>query len=186
MYCNEGDEPIIEYQFGTKPKRKFKSKFAPIEVETKPYKIPATENYNSQGFQIRFYSPNNFRWVEYIVIDYDIKPIYNVYAIHLQMCEQKSIDYNTGPEIDVSTISINRNIKCPVPEIERCSLLVKYNGVIIYQDQGDCPVSVDVICGNCPPHHIECKSNKYPGYCCIGCESTANSIHSLANKIKNV
>ncbi|NJM23521.1 MAG: hypothetical protein HC787_11005 [Nostocaceae cyanobacterium CSU_2_110] len=186
IYCLESDKPIIIYKFGENPERRFKSSFAPISIETKLSKIAAGDNYNSQGFQVRFYSPNNFLYTDYIVTEYkivDIGEAYNYDEILLKQCGETTLSAN-GPGIDVSTLVINPNIKCPVPEIDRCSFIVRHEDQIIFQDQGDCPLSLEVQCGNCPPHNIECKANHYPGYCCIPCESTAQKIHNLANKIK--
>lgn len=42
-----------------------------------------------------------------------------------------------------------------------------------------------IACGDeCPPGHIKCKHNGYPGYCCIPCQSTADKINNLANKLR--
>ncbi|MBD2495009.1 hypothetical protein [Nostoc sp. FACHB-280] len=44
---------------------------------------------------------------------------------------------------------------------------------------------VTIVCDDeCPPGHIKCKHNGYPGYCCVSCKSTAEKINNLANKVK--
>lgn len=48
---------------------------------------------------------------------------------------------------------------------------------------GDKPPSVKVACDEqCPPHHIRCESNNYPGYCCIPCAEIAGKVNNLASK----
>lgn len=47
------------------------------------------------------------------------------------------------------------------------------------------PPIYKVACGKqCPPDHVKCEVNHYPGYCCIPCEKTANKINNLASRIK--
>lgn len=36
---------------------------------------------------------------------------------------------------------------------------------------------------NCPKGYLKCKSNKYPGYCCLPCKQTANKIRALGAKL---
>ncbi|MEJ1937769.1 hypothetical protein WDZ92_46850, partial [Nostoc sp. NIES-2111] len=70
------------------------------------------------------------------------------------------------------------------PPEDICRLEVKdSNGKLIFSASGKCPTPYKVACGNCPPGQIECKSNHYPGYCCISCQGTASKIRDLAAKI---
>jgi hypothetical protein len=55
-----------------------------------------------------------------------------------------------------------------------------------FQDTYKCGTEYEVICDDdCPPGHIKCEHNGYPGYCCIPCKSTAERINNLASRIKN-
>jgi hypothetical protein len=193
-YCNQGDNPIIKYKFGNGGYRFFKSTISPIEVKTKSVPIPSTDSYNNEGFTItaniyNYSSPT----ITIPIRDYKVteilphQPFYggsNRY-VYFQLCEDDKIDEVTSAALDMSTFQINNQIKCTDSKNKRCSIQVfSEESILIFQDQGDCPVSVEVQCGNCPPHNIECKANHYPGYCCIPCESTAQKIHNLANRIK--
>lgn len=57
------------------------------------------------------------------------------------------------------------------------------NGNLIFQDKGKNIKLENVACDDdCPPGQIKCKHNKYPGYCCIPCASTAAKINNLGSK----
>ncbi|WP_414579595.1 hypothetical protein [Anabaena sp. CCY 9402-a] len=57
-------------------------------------------------------------------------------------------------------------------------------GVQIFKKQvKDCNYKIS--CGDdCPDGQIKCTHNKYPGYCCIPCQSTASKINNLASKTR--
>jgi hypothetical protein len=83
---------------------------------------------------------------------------------------------------------IDLNRKCPTNSnsLERCSIQITYNGLTIFQDQGNCPLTFNVSCGNCPPGTEEHQINVYPGYCCFDCNSIANDIRGLTNIVKGL
>lgn len=55
----------------------------------------------------------------------------------------------------------------------------------VFEDSGKGKVRFQVACGDgCPPGHIKCLTDKYPGYCCVPCKPTANKINNLVNRIK--
>lgn len=64
-----------------------------------------------------------------------------------------------------------------------CDLIITHNGREIFSDRGNCPVSYQVACTDCLPGQIKCITDGYPGYCCIDCDSTAQKILAIANKI---
>lgn len=44
-----------------------------------------------------------------------------------------------------------------------------------------------IACGNeCPPNHIKCKCNSYPGYCCIPCSEVVGGIKSITAAVRGV
>lgn len=188
QYCGENDKPIVKYKFGTGGYRRFKSDYSPIEVDVKQAPVENTGEYESEGYELSFVSPNNSnRVLVYTVLDYKYIPLpeygQDYGEMRMQQCgESKMAEF--GPVCDPRTITINPNIHCPVAGKNKCSIQIQYNGSVIYQDQGDCLCEFEVQCGNCPSGYIECKTNKYPGYCCIPCQGTAAKIHNLANNIK--
>jgi hypothetical protein len=69
--------------------------------------------------------------------------------------------------------------------ITGCQITVTSEGGAVYKSKKGTKCSFEIACDeNCPPHHVRCETNSYPGYCCMPCESTANKINNLANKIK--
>lgn len=65
------------------------------------------------------------------------------------------------------------------------NLAVTANSLEIYKNQFKEKPQYSVGCDNdCPKGQIKCVHPGYPGYCCIPCQSTANKLNNLANKIK--
>lgn len=191
-YCNEGQEPTVIYQFKDGGKKEYKSKVSPIEVSVKEAPIQGTENYNFEGFEISFDIPFNPS-VRIVVRDYMLftypdpnnpSIIYDV--IKFISCDATEFDEQDLAGIGVypETIVINPNIKCPNPAENKCTIEVKHEGQIIFKDQGNCPCSFKVKCGNCDEGFIECPHPGYPGYCCIDCKGSAAKINSLAQMVE--
>lgn len=192
--CEQGQKPIVKYKFGEGGFRQFKTDIAPIDIVAKTYPIPNTENYGNQGYQIRFYSPNNFATLEYTVLDYKLKMIpselgygVNDRELIVIQCDQTTFP-ETGVACDITTIVKDVNIKCLSATKNRCSIQLfdTTSGKLIFQDQGDCPIEFKVQCGNCPDDSIECKTSGYPGYCCIPCNELKNEILGIQNTVKNI
>ncbi|MBW4642924.1 MAG: hypothetical protein KME23_08000 [Goleter apudmare HA4340-LM2] len=189
MVCNSGDKPEITYQFGSKPERKYKSEFSPIEVVTKSVPVPGSGNYSNVGYTITFASsqcsgPCVFDVHDYKIVSYEGQP-----AVLPWFCGEN----NFRPSIQVTvlntpnqTITRNNNSPCLVGKLERCSIQILHNGSVIFQDQGDCPVSYSVKCGNCPEGTEEIKTNIYPGYCCLDCAAVANEIKAITSIVKAI
>lgn len=68
---------------------------------------------------------------------------------------------------------------------DACKLVISYLDKILYEEIGECPLNFEVVCDkDCPPEHLKCKSNKYPGYCCLPCSRTANKIRVLGSRLQ--
>ena len=91
-------------------------------------------------------------------------------------------------EIDPNQVSFDYTKKCPESNDNknRCSIQVLYQGLVIFQDQGDCPINFSVSCGNCPEGTEEHKTSAYPGYCCMDCASIAAEIRGLTNTVRGL
>ncbi|WP_029635983.1 hypothetical protein [[Scytonema hofmanni] UTEX B 1581] len=205
MVCEIGDKPTIKYKFAGQSEKRYKSKFSPIEILQKSVPIPASDNYSPQGFGLRVWPVNVGQYVTGVVLDYEIFhnpsfPFYDTVSsiacgekdyivlnptdcanANLQFAKCRANCYDIDPS---KTVTIDNTVHCPVPMEEKCSLQILYNNLVIFQDQGNCPLEVEVICGDCPEGSIKCSHLKYPGYCCIPCKETANKINNLANKIR--
>lgn len=186
MYCQTGEKPIIEYSFGQGSVRKFKSDFAPIDVSSKPAPVESSDNFNSQGYQLNFYSTNNFRDLSIIVKDYKIAISDNPDNSVIRYMNCGETKFQPGVNFRPSTLIVNPNIKCPSPSKNRCSIEVKHKGIIIFQDQGDCPCNFKVQCGDCPEGYIKCQKPLYPGYCCISCSEIRGGIASITTTLRNI
>ena len=65
-----------------------------------------------------------------------------------------------------------------------CEMTVKHNDVIIFKDQGECPCTFTVQCGDCPEGTIRCDSPGYPGYCCIPCAELAQRVDAMTRRLR--
>lgn len=194
-YCSAGDKAVIKYKLGNK-ERTFEIEKTPIEINVYQKPVVATENFSPEGFTLRFYSPNNRNWIEGQFKDFLIYPSSNNsygtnYAgIALRNCVSDDISKSEGkpigPGVDITTITIDFTQKCPIQYQgkNRCYIEVKYNDLIIFVDQGDCPASFEVQCGDCPEGTIRCDSPKYPGYCCIPCAELAQRVNAMIRRLK--
>jgi hypothetical protein len=200
-HCSLGDKPIIKYRFKDDTKdRIFKSKYAPIEVITKPLPLEASDGYRAEGFQLTTKEFAASTPVSNLYVDF--KLWYFPASVNHPTgkgitglnCGKKWSEIPRNLEINPYTggytsnylyeiISIDYSKKCPTPNSERCSIEIKYNGLIIFQDQGKCPVDYSIQCGKCPDGQHECESKVYPYYCCSSCADTAQKIKELASKV---
>lgn len=193
MACEPGQKPKVIYQFQDGNQRTFLSKLSPIDVEVRETPIDATENYREEGYTIRFYSTNNYRNVEWIVKDYYIyeqpREVSQFrYVIRAIDCVHYSY-HNTGVNIDPSTLTIDSSQKCPLYQRssnKKCSIIVSHKGNSVFQDQGNCPCSYKIQCGNCPDGSIECQTNSYPGYCCIEYSQIKAEIAHLTAMVRRI
>lgn len=56
---------------------------------------------------------------------------------------------------------------------------------LLFEDRGVGPCTFTVTCGRnrCPQGFVECSCSTPPGYCCIPCQSTAQRINNLTNRL---
>ncbi|MEH2145296.1 hypothetical protein [Nostoc sp.] len=185
--CSPGDKPTVTYQFGSGGKRVYKSDYAPIEVITKQQPISTTENYNREGYKVTYSSPNNGIYLSVIVKDYYFSYA-STYMGHpgMQVLRCGDTAYTGNGNIDISTLTIDRNTKCPTQQqdAQKYTIEIFYNNQRIFVDQGPAPITFDIQCGKCPQGTCECPTPVYPGYCCLDCASTAANIRTITNELK--
>lgn len=208
-HCNQGDKPIIKYRFqGDTKDRIFRSRYAPIEVQAKETPVEGSDKYSNEGYKLKFVNPSNPNFVgEYIVLDYQIFEVSNSffggdpntvrYQAAFIFCGEKGHTKNGLPctgylpyvnclrDYNVSTRSpiIDTTVRCPNSSSKRCSIIIEHKGIIVFQDQGNCPATYSVQCGKCSDGQHECESKIYPYYCCNSCADTANKIRNLASQV---
>jgi hypothetical protein len=207
-YCNSGNKPTVKYKFAEKAEKIYKCDIAPIEIITKTVPIRSSENYDPGGYNITVWQVDGAKFLTSLVRDHEIfqNPANGEFVFTGRACEDADFrhlydfeggsaadfpgegyrQYRQGFTTDPSKgITIDRSVTCPVPLEQKCSIQVFYNNAVIFQDQGDCPLEFEVICENCPSGYIECKTLKYPGYCCLPCSIT-NEIANIITIIKNI
>jgi hypothetical protein len=192
-HCNTGDKPIIKYRFqGDTKDRIFKTKFAPITIDIKEQPINSG-SYASEGMKINYIITDGDKPRSAIVLAYRVD-YYNFFGGYWGLltinCGEAKQSFPANPTaisqgtaIYPNSIVVDTSVKCPVAANKRCSIEINYNGLVIFQDQGNCPVTYSIQCGNCPNDQHECESKIYPYYCCNSCADTANKINNLASKV---
>lgn len=189
-YCKEGDKPKVEFKFDDSPKRIYYSKVSPIQIETGRYaKDDNNQDYDAEGFEILYSNGSKQTVINYRT---RIDPTSGQPNIQFWSCGGKDWD-NRQPDGSYSiwypypfpVVGINRAVKCPPPYPDGdCYIRVKFNNTLLFEARGKCPSESNVICGNCPPGQCEVKTDRYPGYCCVDCKSTASKINNLVSKAR--
>lgn len=199
-HCKLGEKATVNYSFkGVSKSYIVAANMTPVEVNTYTGRVNTTSNYKDEGFTIRFYSPNNFITQDYTIKDYLIysyvvSPTRSDIAVSFMQCGKFNFDRDergnlTGPDIDVSTLVYKATPKCPgVPSSpNKCRIEVKSKGIIIFQDQGECPASFEVICGEgCPRGTVKCLKSGYPGFCCLPCGEIKSEIKAIASQVRRL
>jgi hypothetical protein len=204
-YCKTGDKPKIKYKFANGKERIYQSDFSPVEVIQKEIPAEAEEEYKNVGYRIEVKAVNGY--IDIVVVAH--KEIFLPGGVipefpfggrflFLMTCGETSYKKESpcnrpfsqaidclygGFNLNPGSYIIDPTIHCPIPNKQRCSILVKHKGIIIFQDQGDCPLSISVQCGNCPEDMHECTHQAYPGYCCVPCKETGDKLKNIANKV---
>ncbi len=139
MACSKGDNPKITYNFNNGANKVYMPSFSPVEIITNDKPIDATSNYNPEGFQITFESPQaRLGTIVITVADYMIFfypggnqfDSYRGYYIAIMGCGSTSFSkpssprgipydyngYNISLRMTTGNIdNINTNIRCPTP-----------------------------------------------------------------------
>lgn len=191
-YCKKDEEAFVIYKLGNKEER-FKSYKTPIKINTYEKHLESTKNFNRNGYGLTFYSTNNRAWfydlivVDYIIIDYGEGESKEFrYALYWTECQDVANNYinKRSLNFDPATFSINQSKKCFQPvEGGRCYIEVLHQDSIVFTDQGDCPCTFTVQCGDCPEGTIRCDSSGYPGYCCIPCAELAQRVNAMTRRL---
>lgn len=192
MVCQSGDSPTVEYKFGNGSLRRYKTELAPIEVQSKLAPVEGSNNFSNDGFEFSFV-PGGSGGVRSTGIIRDYRLFESIAArvnfgenfsgIEFIGCGQTRFGNTTS--CDVTSFIINTSKKCPSPQIQRCSIEIKHKGIIIFQDQGDCPCIFQIQCGKCPEGSIECSKPTYPGYCCLSCSEIKSEIKSMTLALRS-
>lgn len=199
MHCKAGDKPTVKYWFQGQSQKEYRSEFSPIDIITKEVPIDASANYSNEGFVARFRADpctNGYQcaalWKDFEIYHPNpgVPPI--VFYIPCgdtswSRANDGSRNYfilNRGRWDTENWVLVDTSQKCPQTVNKRCSIQVRYNGLVIFQDQGNCPITYSVSCGNCPNGQEEHRISKYPGYCCMDCSVIKNEIKSIASVLK--
>lgn len=197
MYCQLGQKPIIKYKFGNGSERVYRSRYAPIEVITKPRPLGTTDNFSEKGYRIDFLqlSPTIFN-NDYIVHDYEIFSYGQKNYIAKIRCGFNDWDRISGQtgfpwgdkfvqELDITTLRVNSNQNCATQRNSKCSIQIIHENTVIFQDQGECPVTFSVQCDDCADDEIKCKKASYPGYCCIKCSEVSFGLQLIEDSLRS-
>ncbi|MFP5270322.1 hypothetical protein [Coleofasciculus sp.] len=198
-YCKNFSRAIVEYEFKGEENsqiRRFETEKTPFEVTTGSIPVFASDNYDPSGFEIYFYSPNNYGWIRSRVIDFiiyesttktwDGLPYAGIARLGCGKTDyQRASDGTiTGTGIRPSTLEIDKSIKCPQAMGNTCHIKIFYKGEVIHQDQGKCPLSYNVDCDPCPPNTIKCVENEKVK--CVPCSTFLEPLKGMVNTIKGI
>ena len=103
------------------------------------------------------------------------------------VCSYVSIKWYVGDKVVANdVVSPQYKIsKVPNPNTGNRLIVKDGNGkTVLQEDNVNCELTKVSCDDECPPDHIRCETNRYPGHCCIPCKSTASKIDNLASRIK--
>lgn len=197
-HCQPNQKPTIIYKFGNNSEKSLKLAVSPIDIVTKSFAVPdATSNYSNEGYKLTYIRGYNllqqpvFRHV--LCRDYriqasnpDEKRVFGGnWMCYVMPCNRTTFgaDFSIVPGHE----SIDYSQKCPgLPTTNnKCSIEVFYENQLVAKDEGICPITYNVQCGNCPDSHMECKSDNYPGYCCIPCNEIKSEIAAIRSIVRS-
>ncbi|MBD2344171.1 hypothetical protein [Anabaena subtropica] len=203
LYCEIGDKPKVIYRAnGDKEDSIFYAEVSPIDVSVVPVENP---NLKDEIYAWNFSTNLNprttlqdmpFRAVGKLTA-FRVTGTGSINTVNGQQIAEYSAEFRDGNGALITGSAVGnypgdtpKLVKILIPNEDKppediCRLEVRNtNGDLIFSASGKCPIPFKVACGNCPPGQIECKSNKYPGYCCIPCQGTAAKINNLAAKVR--
>jgi hypothetical protein len=194
-YCNTGERATLYYQFPDSAMQKQVFEF-PISVEIKN---SAPQNYNPDGYKLtlKLYDPfsssvGGYGMASFIVRGYSVGDNNPNYGQSVTIIDCSGASKGVGfiwPQ-DMGTIFIDSSVKCSSPSEDTTdTITVKPKGTnkILFTATGKHAVSYNVVCGDeCPPGHIKCDCNEYPGFCCIPCSEIIGGIRSAISAIRGI
>ncbi|MEH1940093.1 MAG: hypothetical protein V7L01_07740 [Nostoc sp.] len=198
-YCNTGDKPKVTYRFNNGSPVDVQMQSGPIDVQTGTAPNDHTSNYNGDGYQITFNSPQALNGtISLTVVDYKVDYVNKgefdsgtgYYLQYIGCGDTKFPTLSSGVngiKMSSPNVNINASAKCPVPnkDDEKCEIKILSDGAVLFRAEGECPVSFTVACNRCPVGTCECKSDSYPGYCCNDCASTASKLRAIASELRS-
>lgn len=214
-HCQLGDTYIfVVYSFGSGKPKTIKLKNAPIRVETQTLvrNVPPSEQIEYQSYNVNYTltRPNYAETVTAtevykgkitgagVTADPDLGySANNNWYYTFYIIAQGYRNFSTYPEPTKLHITnafgnphgeIVINWIAPLVNQESiCTIELYYQNKRIFYDEGDCPLAYEVTCKQeCPPGTTKCYSTNYPGYCCLPCEPTKQSIIGIKNIVKSV
>jgi hypothetical protein len=178
-HCDPNDnQAIVSYRFSDSTNGKITIKNVPIEVEVfsipDVYSISGTCRPPGQVQQFRTF--NNIR--TYTITEpgapgdsYNYQTLTMYYTnggSEFVYCRESDLRIEGSGGID-------------------CRFRISYGTAIMFEKIGKCPCDYSVVCGKeCPKGTVKCYSTNYPGYCCLPCEPTKQSIIGIKNIVKTV
>ncbi|MBD2360047.1 hypothetical protein H6G36_02335 [Anabaena minutissima FACHB-250] len=202
LFCEIGDKPKVIYRVsGATEDSVFYAQTSPIDVNVVPFENP---NLPGEIYAWNFSTNLNPRSTlaelgfraKGKLTDFSVGNLLNTDTVNGQQIGNWSASFKDGDGNTISGSAIGYYpgdtptlVKLLVPgekpPTDICQLQVKdAGGTLLFTASGKCPINYKVACSNCPDGQIECKHNKYPGYCCIPCQSTASKINNLAAKTR--
>jgi hypothetical protein len=192
LYCEGKKKVNIIYTFN-KSKQIFTFDKTPVGVEKSLIKVVDP---NSYCWRFSGIGVNNDDSYEYYACGQNPSFLFNGdgFTLYLDGLRLGSAgyQYRRGSQ-SVSQVSgttkpnpgHNTDGNCDSCSIDKCTLIVKYQGTTVFEKSGDCPLDFQVACDDdCPPGYIKCNKTDYPGYCCISCSEIKSEITALRSAIR--
>lgn len=188
-YCNLGEKATVTYTNKSGVVSQFITKNTPIDIECSDQQRTGKYIFtlNDYGYTTDCNSSGQLFTETVIADSYQVTSTTN--SGQYASCPW----YEVAFYIDADLVtSFKKTMRYSVSQVSNPNYSPGGKVLIIRNAQGtklleqqvkDC--NYKVACGEeCPGGHHKCKTNKYPGYCCIPCQQTASRINNLASKAR--
>jgi len=190
-FCTTGEKATLSYAFGNSGSQEEANFEGAIDVNVTTYDpFPGLQQYNGNGYFMRFNRLGNPPWVNVIGVlgcGYylaNFNPNYG-YEFYLIGCDG-TVSYVglVYPDQGSNPVTIDNSQHCPSPAPPlpdtTDTITVKQNGVTLVTFTGKHAAKYSVTCGDvCPEGTCKCEQTAYPGYCCLPCGEVASQINDM-------
>ncbi|BAT56381.1 hypothetical protein NOS3756_53860 [Nostoc sp. NIES-3756] len=204
LYCQVGDKPkVIFRKNGDIQDNTYYSPSSPINVTVTPLDNP---NLNGETYAWNFSTNLNprttleqlpFRAIGKLT-DFRVTGVISTDTVNGQQVANYGAEFRDGNGNLITGSAVGylgdtpKLAKILLPNTNKppeqiCKLEVKDTSQnILFSASGKCPINYQVACGNCPDGYIECKTDSYPGYCCIPCSELRNGIAAATSALRGI
>jgi hypothetical protein len=188
IHCAIDDsKAVIAWQWSGENEKKYESKTVPVQVEVKPVNTQGESNMGT--WSMRTY--DNFTLPPGNPFSYRGTATESPVTANIRTIQTAGTNRIIYQDSSISAGNIQySNILFTPDLVTKYQIIISdTNGNQLFKDEktSDTPPKYNVACGDgCPPNHIKCKCDSYPGYCCIPCNEIKGGIAAATAAVRGI